>query len=142
MCSTQQKNYLYRETEGRCIYCGAIICPDDVTCDHIVPRACGGDNSVRNYVACCRECNEAKGHLSVSEFVAGMSERRRRKYGERVADLVRKGYLSGEKSKILLGDVPREHVLSKVIPSAAPVRRSADMALAKALFGMEFSSYL
>lgn len=37
--------------------------------DHIVPRSRGGDDSLNNCQIACREANQAKGDLLVSEFV-------------------------------------------------------------------------
>lgn len=37
--------------------------------DHIVPRSRGGDDSLNNCNIACREANQAKGDLLVSEFV-------------------------------------------------------------------------
>jgi 5-methylcytosine-specific restriction endonuclease McrA len=42
---------------GRCRYCG-----DPATAvDHIIPRAQGGTDSVRNLMAACANCNTRKG---------------------------------------------------------------------------------
>ena len=51
-----------------CHYCGAT---DNLTLDHIVPRARGGARwDADNVVTACRCCNQAKGTLSYNEFLA------------------------------------------------------------------------
>ena len=36
--------------------------------DHIVPQCKGGEDSWTNLVACCKDCNSAKGFKSLKEF--------------------------------------------------------------------------
>ncbi len=42
-----------------------------MTVDHVQPRMRGGDHSIGNLVACCRECNVAKGGVAAWAFLAG-----------------------------------------------------------------------
>ena len=44
--------------ECRCLKCGAT---NDLTIDHIVPRAFGGASRISNLQTLCRPCNSAKG---------------------------------------------------------------------------------
>ena len=37
--------------------------------DHVIPRSKGGTNRLSNLVLACCECNQAKGSLSVEEFI-------------------------------------------------------------------------
>lgn len=53
---------------GRCWYCGQVTPVPMRTVDHVVPRASGGRSSKRNMVMACRDCNTAKGNLSLDEF--------------------------------------------------------------------------
>ena len=48
----------------RCQYCGS---PDDLTFDHVVPRARGGQTTWENVVTACSPCNLRKGAKSVRE---------------------------------------------------------------------------
>ncbi len=56
-------NVLTRD-KHRCGYCAR---PAD-TVDHVVPRSRGGGSVWTNLVACCRRCNQAKGHKLLSEL--------------------------------------------------------------------------
>ncbi len=58
----------------QCQYCGE---HDDLTFDHVIPRAKGGDTTWQNVVAACSPCNLEKGqqaaeagwHVPASEAV-------------------------------------------------------------------------
>lgn len=51
----------------RCGYCRKDIGRDG-TIDHIVPRALGGKHVWENVTACCRRCNQAKGHRTIEDL--------------------------------------------------------------------------
>ncbi|MEP3669701.1 MAG: HNH endonuclease, partial [Roseibium sp.] len=46
----------------RCQYCNGQFESNDLTFDHVVPRAKGGGSNWENIVAACGPCNSAKGH--------------------------------------------------------------------------------
>lgn len=52
--------------QNRCVYCGS---QDNLTIDHIRPRSRGGETTDSNCVTACRSCNQAKGSMSVYEFL-------------------------------------------------------------------------
>jgi len=52
----------------QCQYCGIKINQGNATIDHIIPRARGGEITWTNAVTSCKECNNKKGHKSLSEF--------------------------------------------------------------------------
>jgi 5-methylcytosine-specific restriction endonuclease McrA len=68
----------YEEQRGLCIYCGDImivmtaaevksrpdIAPLRATCDHVTPRALGGEDTLDNVVAACSGCNTIKGDIA------------------------------------------------------------------------------
>lgn len=62
---------LFLRDEFRCQYCGA---RNDLTFDHIVPRARGGITSWENVVAACATCNLRKGAKSLKR--SGLTLRR------------------------------------------------------------------
>ncbi|MET4103669.1 5-methylcytosine-specific restriction endonuclease McrA [Roseovarius sp. MBR-78] len=62
---------LFLRDEFRCQYCGA---RDNLTFDHVVPRARGGRTSWENVVAACSPCNLRKGSRSLRH--SGLSLRR------------------------------------------------------------------
>ena len=67
---------LLLRTGGGCWYCGNPLTMASVTVDHVVPLARGGNPVFDNLVACCNECNTAKGQSTLEEF-------RRRRGGRR-----------------------------------------------------------
>ena len=65
---------------AHCAYCDVLLTkaqgpgrkrPTDASWDHVVPIACGGDNSPENLVLACVACNEAKGEASPTMFLIG-----------------------------------------------------------------------
>jgi len=65
---------LWRRDRSRCQYCGKVPAPDEMTIDHIVPRAAGGLSVFENCVLACMQCNLKKGSRDLES--AGMSLRR------------------------------------------------------------------
>lgn len=50
----------------QCVYCGST---EDLTIDHIKPRARGGPTTDSNCVTACRACNQAKGSMTLDSFI-------------------------------------------------------------------------
>jgi 5-methylcytosine-specific restriction endonuclease McrA len=67
--SISRKNILLRD-HNTCQYCGVSSSPQELTLDHVLPRARGGESSWDNLVASCRKCNNRKGNKTPEE--AGM----------------------------------------------------------------------
>lgn len=67
--SLSRKNILLRD-HNICQYCQTVFPPQELTLDHVIPKARGGDSSWDNLVACCRRCNNRKGNKTPEE--AGM----------------------------------------------------------------------
>src|SRR5262249_28907212 len=67
--SLSRKNILLRD-QNTCLYCSHLFTSQELTLDHVVPRAKGGDSSWDNLAACCRRCNNRKGNRTPEE--AGM----------------------------------------------------------------------
>ena len=61
----------------RCVYCGVVYEPDELSVDHVQPKMRGGDGSWGNVVTACRGCNTAKGGERLSHFLARTPEARR-----------------------------------------------------------------
>lgn len=61
---------LYRRDGNRCQYCGKRFGTEDLSIDHVVPRALGGRTSWDNCVLSCIQCNARKGSRTPAE--AGM----------------------------------------------------------------------
>lgn len=53
---------LFLRDDFRCQYCGNQHPPEDLTFDHVIPRADGGQVSWFNIVSACVPCNSRKGH--------------------------------------------------------------------------------
>lgn len=51
---------VYARDGGRCQYCGQRISIDEMTYDHVVPRAQGGKTEWTNVVVCCQIDNQRK----------------------------------------------------------------------------------
>ena len=54
----------------KCAYCGS---EDNLTIDHIVPRAKGGPDFTKNVLCCCHSCNQDKGHEDWEEWFFNQS---------------------------------------------------------------------
>lgn len=61
---------LKRRTHGSCGYCGRTLRQGEMTRDHVVPRARGGETKTSNLLCCCRECNQLKADLDLEAFRA------------------------------------------------------------------------
>ncbi len=53
---------VFLRDEWECQYCGEPFRTNDLTFDHVIPRARGGKTSWTNIVTACRSCNTIKGH--------------------------------------------------------------------------------
>lgn len=51
---------IYIRDGFRCQYCTITLPPDELTLDHVIPRAKGGKLTWTNTVSCCRSCNVKK----------------------------------------------------------------------------------
>jgi len=52
---------IYARDRYKCQYCGGRFPTEELTYDHVVPRARGGKTEWENIVTCCMECNRKKG---------------------------------------------------------------------------------
>lgn len=53
---------MYLRDLFRCAYCEDVFDYDELTIDHVLPRASGGKTNWENCVTSCKSCNHAKGH--------------------------------------------------------------------------------
>ena len=60
---------LVARENGRCFYCLRSINRDACVLDHVIPRLAATDNSFRNVVAACYECNALKQGEEAPEFL-------------------------------------------------------------------------
>ena len=62
------REYLLEKWGRECAYCGAEQSPLEI--DHIHPRSKGGSDRVSNLAIACHDCNQAKGNMPLTEFLA------------------------------------------------------------------------
>ncbi|MFL5579629.1 MAG: HNH endonuclease [Gemmatimonadaceae bacterium] len=60
---------VFARDEYRCVYCGEVFEAEELTLDHVQPRARGGDRSGGNLVTACGPCNVLKGHRRLADFL-------------------------------------------------------------------------
>ncbi len=68
---------IHEREGGRCFYCSRRITHHRRCLDHVVPQANLGNNSYRNLVSCCLDCNSQKGERSAVEHVRCLYRERR-----------------------------------------------------------------
>lgn len=57
-----------KRSSGLCHYCRRNFKPAELTMDHLIPLARGGQSIKENLVPCCKECNAKKKYLLPAEF--------------------------------------------------------------------------
>jgi hypothetical protein len=57
--------------QHRCFYCLRALTSENYVIEHVVSRPVG-DNSYRNIVAACRECNNRKNDSNVEDYLRGL----------------------------------------------------------------------
>jgi len=60
--TTMKRARIYIRDRYRCQYCGEHKHAKDLTLDHILPRAQGGESTPHNLVSACIKCNQRKGN--------------------------------------------------------------------------------
>ena len=68
---------IHGRENGQCFYCLRRVISQKRCLDHVVPRALSGNNSYRNLVSCCRECNTNKKVRQAEEFLRWLFRERR-----------------------------------------------------------------
>lgn len=69
----RKKYAVLKKDNFMCHYCRSKITMDDMTYDHVIPQAHGGEDHIDNLVASCKECNELKGTIPYHIFVEAMN---------------------------------------------------------------------
>lgn len=72
-----KRSAIFARDGFRCVYCGEVFDPDDLSVDHVQPQMRGGDGSWGNVVTACRACNTLKGARRLSQFLAETPSARR-----------------------------------------------------------------
>ncbi len=73
------KKTLLHAQRGVCAYCGRplSIHSPKTHLDHVLARACGGSDELKNLVVACERCNTTKAHYSLQRWANKLSERRK-----------------------------------------------------------------
>jgi 5-methylcytosine-specific restriction endonuclease McrA len=71
------RHAIHAREAGRCFYCLRLLTPQMKCIDHVVPRAHSGNNSYRNLVSSCRECNSQKGPCRADDFLRSLFRERK-----------------------------------------------------------------
>ena len=94
----KQRERLWREATGHCLYCGHPVSLEEMEVDHIHPRSRGGGNGYGNKVCSCPGCNALKGDALLEDFLRDhFNETQYRKYLNRLETLVTQGKMPWEK---------------------------------------------
>lgn len=96
----------FRE-RGLCFYCLRRVSRLGRSLDHVVPLARGGDNSYRNLVSCCTECNSRKGEISGKDFLRQLYREERLSSTDLTARLRTVDALAADKLRPVLPSVQR-----------------------------------
>ena len=103
------RDFLFYESEGRCVYCGNELTREEMTVDHIIPFSGCGPKTVENLVASCRQCNGQKMSRTGRDFRAAMPPRQRAEYDRRIERMLRLKIISPEKYELLQGRTITEY---------------------------------
>ena len=94
------KKIIWKKTGGRCHFCGKALIFSAKSgqrgrwhVDHILPKAQGGKNDIKNYIPICRACNRMRWYLSSKHI------RKTFLYGVIAHHEVKKQTLIGQKLK-------------------------------------------
>lgn len=69
-----KSNYLFLRwvlwwKDPHCFYCRKRVSRKKSTLDHVLPKSKGGQDTIDNLVLCCRDCNTAKGSMTLLEWL-------------------------------------------------------------------------
>lgn len=67
---------IFARDGNRCVYCGKVLPPEQLTLDHVQPRMRGGDHTPGNLVTACAACNTRKGSRPAWAFLADLPDER------------------------------------------------------------------
>ena len=64
----EDKRLLFDRQKHRCVYCGNQYRYDELEIEHMIPKALGGQDNIRNCQLACSSCNKAKGKMTDIQF--------------------------------------------------------------------------
>jgi len=65
--TAKERLLIYQKTNGKCLYCMAVLSLETMHCDHLYPVCKGGNSLVINFVPSCKSCNLRKSSKLVTE---------------------------------------------------------------------------
>jgi hypothetical protein len=65
-------NVLLSRQDARCFYCLATLTAQTCALDHVTSQVDGGDNSYRNIVAACHNCNSKKAGVGAEDYLRAL----------------------------------------------------------------------
>ncbi len=65
---TKYRSAIFQREQGRCFYCLRKLSADGYALDHATAQVDRGDNSYRNIVAACHECNSRKAGMNAEDY--------------------------------------------------------------------------
>lgn len=68
---SENRQMILEREEHKCFYCLRKLNNENLVIEHVVSRP-SGDNSYRNVVAACRDCNNRKGNSQAQEFLRAL----------------------------------------------------------------------
>lgn len=97
-----QREKLWDEATGHCVYCGKPVAREEMEVDHIVPLCRGGGKGYGNKVCSCPQCNAAKADRPLEEFLrVSMNEKQRKRFSNRINTLAEQGKMDWSKADLL-----------------------------------------
>lgn len=65
----ETKQKLLERDGSRCFFCGIGVDPMDITVEHLLPIADGGNNNMKNLCLSCQACNTAVGNMAIVDKI-------------------------------------------------------------------------
>ena len=59
---------MFERQQHKCVYCGNVYMYDELEIEHMIPKALGGSDHIRNCQLACKSCNQAKGTMTDIKF--------------------------------------------------------------------------
>lgn len=64
------KDFIDKNENTTCLYCGVNLDYNNATADHIIPISNGGNNTQVNLIVCCKNCNGERGNMEFKKFLS------------------------------------------------------------------------
>jgi 5-methylcytosine-specific restriction endonuclease McrA len=105
MTSRDRRQTIHDREGSRCFYCRRPVTSTMRCLDHVIPRVAVEDNSYRNLVSCCVECNSLKRGKSAASFLRWLHHERKLTASELAAGLQALNDLVAGKLRPILPDL-------------------------------------